>query len=257
MRRWKHLRWELADDSVATVWLSRAPVNAVNQLMYREIKELFTELGANDRIHAIVLAADGKHFCGGNDLQEFATLSPDNSPLRMQEVREAFWAITDCPVPVIAAVQGTAVGTGLALVASCDFAIAATGARLGVTEIAVGVMGGAKHLSRLLPLPHVRWMFFSGEPVAVEELAPLGAVLAVVPEHELLAEAHRRAAVIVRHSPVAIRYAKRALNDIEPMELKAGYEHEQEFTGELSGYDDAKEAVRAFFERRPPCYTGR
>ena len=84
-----------------------------------------------------------------------------------------------------------------------------------------------------------------------------GGVLAVVPPDELLDEARHRAEQIVRHSPLAIRYAKQALNTIEYMELKPGYEYEQGLTGELSGHDDPKEAIRAFFERRPPRYTGR
>lgn len=257
MSAYEFLRWEVGADSIATVWLSRPPVNAVNQVMYREIAGLFGELGADPAVNAMVLAADGPHFCAGNELAEFETLSPENSGERMREVREAFWAIYDCPVPVICAVQGTAVGTGLAIVASCDAVIAAHGARLGVTEIAVGVMGAAKHLSRMMPQGMVRWMFYSGEPLPAEDFLPFGGVLAVVEPGQLLAEARSRAAMIVRHSPLAIRYAKRALNTIEYMELKPGYEYEQGLTGELSGHDDPKEAIRAFFERRPPHFTGR
>ncbi len=257
MSEYEFLRWEIGEGGVATVWLSRAPVNAINQPMYEEIQRLFGELGANEAINAIVLAGDGRHFCAGNELAEFETMTPENAGERMRNVREAFWAIYDCSVPVIAAVQGTAVGTGLAIVASCDVAVAAEGARLGVTEITVGVMGAAKHLSRLMPQSMVRWMFLSGDPLPAEEFVRFGGVLAVVGPDQLLDEARRRAALIVRHSPLAIRYAKRALNTIEYMDLKPGYEYEQGLTGELSGHDDPKEAIRAFFERRPPRYTGR
>lgn len=234
--------------------MDRPPVNAVNQAMYREIKRLFEEIGADPEVDAVILAGAGKHFCAGNDLDEFKTLAPDNSPARMREVREAFWAISDCPVPVIGAVQGTAVGTGLALVASCDFAIASEDARLGVTEISVGVMGAAKHLSRLLPQPLVRALFFSGDPVPAAEFQRLGGLLAVVPREQLEAEAQSWAERIARHSPRAIRYAKQALNRIEFMELKPGYEYEQGLTGELSGYPDSKEALASFFEKRPARY---
>jgi enoyl-CoA hydratase len=257
MSEYQYLRHEIGEDTVATVWLARPPVNAVNQEMYREIKALFEELGEDPAVNAIVLAGEGRHFCAGNDLDEFLTLTPENSPERMLEVREAFWAIHGCPLPVIAAVQGVAVGTGLALVASCDFAVAAAGAELGVTEISVGVMGAARHLRRLVPEPVMRSMFFSGKPVPAEELQRLGAVMAVVPREQLLAEAQGRAAAIVKHSPVAIRYAKRALNGIETMGLRDGYEFEQGLTGELCGFDDAKEALNAFFEGREPRYAGR
>src|ERR1051326_7234320 len=149
----EHLKLEEAGHAVAIVRLARPPVNAVNQQMYRELKLLFERLSSREDISAIVLTGEGKHFCAGNDLEEFKSLSPANSPARMREVREAFWAILDSPVPVVAAVHGVALGTGLAIVASCDFAIAAQGARLGVTEISVGVMGAAKHLARLVPEP--------------------------------------------------------------------------------------------------------
>jgi enoyl-CoA hydratase len=233
-------------------------VNAVNQDMYREIKRLFDDVDQlGDGVSVIVLAGRGRHFCAGNDLNEFLSMDPDNAGDRMLEVRQAFFAIHDNPLPVVGAAQGVAVGTGLALLASCDFVVAAQGAKLGVTEINVGVMGAAKHLSRLVPQPVMRWMFLSGDPLPVEELLPFGAVLAIVPPDELLAEARRRAAAIARHSPVAIRFAKRSMNQIEFMDLKSGYEFEQGLSGELSAYEDSKEAQRAFLERREPQYTGR
>lgn len=257
MSDYEYLRWE-TNGPVATVWLARPPVNAVNQEMYREIRRLFEDIDqVGPDVRGVVLAGDGKHFCAGNDLNEFKSLSPENAPERMLEVRQAFFAIQDCPVPVIGAVHGIAVGTGLAIAASCDFVVAAEGAMLGVTEIRVGVMGAAKHLSRLVPQPQMRWMFLSGQPVPAEDLLGLGAVVAVVPVEDLLAEARRHASVIAEHSPVAIRFAKRSLNQIEFMDLKSGYEFEQSLSGELSAFDDSKEALRAFFERRAANYTGR
>jgi enoyl-CoA hydratase len=245
------------DGHVGTVWLDRPPVNAVNQQMYAEIRELFTHLDAHlPGVRALVLTGEGKHFCGGNDLQEFQTMDPGNAGERMKLVREAFWAIYDAPLPVIAAVHGVAVGTGLALAASCDMIVAAEGAKLGIPEINVGVMGGAKHLSRLLSQQLVRMLHFTGDPLPAEEFARYGGVLTVVPRERLLDEAYALAARMTRHSPVALRYAKQSLNAIEFADLKGGYEHEQGLTGELSGYADAKEAVNAFLERRPPNYTG-
>lgn len=134
----KYLKVTVA-DRIATVLLNRPPVNAVTQEMYREITEFFST--ADELADAVVLSGAGKHFCGGNDLGEFATLTPDNADARMKVVRTAFFAIQDCAVPVVGAVNGTAVGTGLAIAASCDFVIAADDARIGTPEIGVGVMG--------------------------------------------------------------------------------------------------------------------
>ena len=171
----------------------------------------------------LVLAGRGKHFCGGNDLEEFKTLDPENSPGRMKEVREAFFSIYDSTKPVIAAVQGAAVGTGLAIAASCDLVVAAESSRFALPEVNVGVMGGAKHLSRMVPQGVVRLMHLSGDPVPAAKLLPY----------------------------------EQSLNAIEYMDLKSGYEFEQSLTGELSGYEDSKEALNAFLERRTPVYTGR
>lgn len=245
-------------DHVATVTLDRRPVNAVNQQMYREIKDFFSrieEYAPDARV--AVLIGEGRHFCGGNDLEEFRDLTPENSRVRMLTVREALWSIYDCALPVIAAVRGVAVGTGVALAASCDLVVAATGAQFGLPEVGVGVMGGAKHLSRLVPQGVVRRMHYTAELVPVEELVQYGGVVQVVPGDELAKAATELAQRITRHSPVAIRTAKRSLNQIEYMDLKSGYQFEQSLTGEMARSEDSKEAVAAFFERREPRYTGR
>lgn len=244
-------------DHVATVTMRRPPVNAFNQPMYAEIKHLFSRIEEYaPEARAVILIGEGKHFCGGNDLEEFRTMNPQNAPVRMLAVREAFAAIYDSALPVIAAVRGVAVGTGVALAGSCDMVVAAQGAKFSLPEIQVGAMGGAKHLSRLVPQGVVRRMHYTADMVPAEELVQYGGIVSVVPSEELEQAATELAHRITRHSPIAIKIAKRSLNQIEHMELKSGYQFEQGLTGELSGYQDAKEAVAAFFERRAPRYTG-
>lgn len=246
------------EGHVATVTMKRPPVNAVSQPMYAEIKTVFARIDeyAPDA-RAVVLVGEGKHFCGGNDLEEFRTMHPQNVHVRMMAVREAFAAIYDCVLPVIAAVRGVAVGTGVALAGSCDLVVAAQGSKFSLPEIQVGAMGGAKHLSRLVPQQVVRRMHLTADMVPVEELVQFGGIVSIVPTEELETAAVALAQRITRHSPIAIKIAKRSLNQIEYMDLKSGYQFEQSLTGELCGYDDAKEAVAAFFERREPRYTGK
>lgn len=244
-------------EEVATVLMRRPPVNAVTLPMYTEIKAMFSRIEEHaPKARAVILMGEGKHFCGGNDLEEFRTMTPENARTRMMTVREAFWAIYDSTLPVIAAVQGVAVGTGVALAGSCDLVVAARGAKFGLPEIQVGAMGGAKHLSRLVPQGVVRRMHYTADLVPVEELMQYGGIASLVPPDELHEAALDLARRIARHSPVAIKIAKRSLNQIEYMDLKSGYQFEQGLTSELSGHRDAKEAVEAFFERRPPRYTG-
>lgn len=255
MSEYRHLRIEV-DAAVAHVVLARPPVNAVNQEMYEEIRQAFTTVAdLEGPVKAVILSGDGPHFCAGNDLNEFQTLDPDNSPHRMFAVRRAFWAIYDCPVPVLAAVHGAALGTGLALAASCDFIIAARGARIGLPEVGVGVMGGASHLRRLVPEPLARWMFLTGEFAPLETLVRLGAVLEIVQPEQLQEVARAKAALLTQHSAAILRIAKRTLNRIEGADLKPGYEFEQRRTGDLADYGDSKEARRAALERRKPHYA--
>jgi enoyl-CoA hydratase len=246
------------DGDVAVVTLRRPPVNAVTQPMYGEIRELF---GRADEylaeVSVVILIGQGRHFCAGNDLSEFETLTPENAPGRMKLAREAFWAIYDCPVPTIAAVRGAALGTGLAIAASCDLIVCSETARLGVPEVGVGVMGAAKHLSRLLPQQLVRLLYYTADPLTGAEMVRHGAVSEVVGDDELEAAAQHLASRLTRHSRVALRHAKESLNTIEFMDLKSGYEFEQRLTARLSGHHDAKEAVHALKEHRAPAYRHR
>lgn len=258
MTTFQHLKCELSDDGILTVVLARPPANAVDRDMYIEIHSLFSnpdQVGPG--VKAIVLAGAGRHFCAGNDLDEFASMTPGNGTERMWRVRQAFFAIQDCPVPVIGAVHGAALGTGLAIAASCDFVVAARDARLGLPELTVGVMGGARHLARIAPQPLVRRMFFTGTPMAAEEMAAAGASLIICNPEELMEVATSYAVRVASFSPTATRLAKQILNRIEFMDIRSGYEFEQRYTVEMSGHPDAKEAISSVREKREPSYSDR
>lgn len=245
------------DGEIATVWLSRPPVNATDLRMFEAIHALFAQperIGPD--VRAIVLAGEGRHFCAGGDLEEFESLTPENARTRAFAAREAFWALRDCRMPVIAAVGGAALGAGLTIAASCDVVVAAEDARLGLPEITVGVMGGAAHLGRLVPQGVVRSMFLTGEPLPAPALARYGGIARIAAPGEQLDDARAVARRIARHSPIALATAKHSLNSIESRSLKAGYEFEQGLTRRLSGHPDAKEALRAFRERRPARFSG-
>ena len=251
------VEWSV-EGTVATVWLNRPPVNATDQQLYTEIRDFFRSVGdLLPGIRVAVLAGRGRHFCAGNDLAEFQTMDPDNAGERLLLAREAFGAIYACEIPVIAAVHGVAVGSGLAIAASCDLVLAAEGARFSLPEVNVGVLGGAKHLSRLVPQGMVRLMHYTGDLYPAEDLIDFGGIVKLTPEADLIPEAQRLATSIARHSPVALRLAKRSLNAIEYMDLSQGYEFEQGLTRELSGHPDSKEAVNAFLEKREPRYLDR
>jgi enoyl-CoA hydratase/carnithine racemase len=249
---------EACPSGVLHVAMNRAPANGVDRAMYIELRDLFADPDAHlTDVRVIVLCGAGKHFCAGNDLDEFATMTPQNGTERMWRVREAFFAIQDCPVPVIGAVHGVALGTGLAIAASCDFVVAAKDARFGLPEVTVGVFGGARHLARIAPEPLVRRMFFTGEHMDAATLVANGGSVFLTEPADLRQTAHGFAERIAAHSPTGVRLGKHVLNRIEEMPLKAGYEYEQGFTVKASGHPDAKEALAAFRDRRPPDYAPR
>ena len=249
------LKAELSQRGVAHITLRRPPVNAVHGEMYRELADLFGDIDQlGPDIRAVVLSGEGRHFCGGNDLDEFATMSPANASERMWRVRRAFFAISECAVPVIGAVHGVALGTGLAIAASCDFVVATPDAKFGLPELTVGVMGGARHLARMAPQPLVRRMSFTGEPLSAIDFAAAGGAIMLCDADALLAEAFRLADRMAGFSPTAVRVSKRILDRIEWMELREGYEHEQGGTERMSGHPDSKEALAAFREKRAPVY---
>ena len=255
MTDYQYLKTELDAEGILTVLLNRAPANAVDRDFYIEIADLFNNIDREaPGVRAVVFGGVGKHFCAGNDLGEFATMTPENGTERMWRVREAFYSISNCVVPVIGAVHGAALGTGISLIGSCDFVVADPDASLGLPELTVGVMGGARHLARIAPFPLVRRMYFTGQPMRAADLAAAGANLIISEPGKHFEEARRFALRVAGYSPTAVRVSKRILNRIEWMDLEEGYKFEQAATVKMSGHPDSKEALTAFREKRAAVY---
>lgn len=255
--KWKLIHPELR-DGIATVVMDHPPANAMNTQLFAELTDYFRERQEDGEVRAVVLTATGQRFfSAGLDVKEFEALPPDAPVGELnRQARRCFAALIDCPVPVIGALNGMALGGGLALAGCCDVLIASQTATLGLPEIKVGLLGAATFLYRLFPPMKVRKIFYTGEMVSAQEAYRLGAVEKVVPPEQLLAEAMALAREFAARSPVAIRLAKESCLTIETIDLKRSYRTEQGFTAELYGYRDSREARRAFLEKRPPVFTG-
>jgi enoyl-CoA hydratase/carnithine racemase len=206
-------------------------------------------------VRVVVLTGAGKVFSAGADLKS----RPDRSKAgerwqHNRRARESYHAVRECTKPVIAAINGAALGAGLAVAASCDILVAANEAVLGLPEIDVGLLGGGKHSQRLFSHSTRRRMMLTGYRVPGPELYRLGIVEASVPRAELLETAMAIAREIASKSPAAIRLAKRTLNTIEDMSLRDGYRYEQNMTTELGDHPDSREAQAAFREKRKPRF---
>jgi enoyl-CoA hydratase/carnithine racemase len=246
-------------DHIAVVTMDRPPVNAVNAQFHVEMMQVFDALTDREDVRVAILTGAGRMFCAGADIKARLGSQPGPGDFwqHSRRAREAFHSIVECRVPVIAAINGPALGAGLGIVASCDLLIASESATLGLPEINVGLLGGGRHAMRLFGHSKARRMMFTGQRLTGADLYRLGVVEECVSPDRLMDTARALAAEIAAKSPVAIRLAKHAMNTIEFMSLRDGYRFEQGMTGELGKYEDSKEAMRAFVEKRPPVFKGR
>ena len=252
------IRCEIADH-IAVVTMDNPPVNAQDRRFHEEMMGVFDTLSDMDEVRVAVLTGAGKVFSAGANIKDKAggVPGPGDAWQHNRRARECFHAIVECRKPVIAAINGPALGAGLAVAASCDILVASERASLGLPEIDVGLMGGGRHAQRLFPHSLHRRVMLTGYRVPGPELYRLGIVEACVPPEELMEAAMELARTIAAKRPVASRIAKHALNTIEEMSLRDGYRFEQNMTYDLSFYEDSKEAMLAFAEKRAPNFKGR
>lgn len=250
-------------DKVAVATLNRPPVNAVNRRMQLELRSVFEHISERRDINSAVLAAAGDGpFCGGIDLKELAQGEPEDKPLWARldpgrEWREAQAAIRECAVPVIAAVEGVAIGAGFGLVGVCDLVIASRRARFGLTEINVGLLGGASKAIKLVGPARARKMMFTGVLESAEEFHRLGGADELVEPGQALERSLEIGKILADKSPMALRLAKESILRIEGDEMEERYRTEQDYTVRLRGFEDAKEAMGAFIDKREPVWAWR
>jgi enoyl-CoA hydratase len=241
--------------NVFVLTLDRPPVNALALETYDEIARTFASVGDDPAVRAIVLTGGGERaFSAGADLKAVSQATPATTEARARAARVMFEAIRHAPVPVIAAVNGVALGAGLVVASVCDVIVASDRARFGLPEIDVGLMGGTKHLGRLVPPGVMRWMAFTGARVDGDFLARFGAVHSVVPADRLMPAALAIADEIAGKSPAAIRMMKQMIDLTEELPVAQGYRAEQLATMLIAQHPHAKEAARAALEKRKPRF---
>jgi len=247
------------DDHVATVTMNNPPVNALSRTLNDELTLALDRISESDEIRAVVLTGAGKVFCAGADLKGRAEniKAPGDFMAHSRRTRECFHAIRECAKPVVVAINGAALGSGLAMVASADVLIASEKASLGLPEVDVGLLGGCRHAMRLFGHSRLRRMMLTAMRVPGEELYRLGIVEACTTAEGLMPAALEIAQTIASKSPIATRMGKHTLNTIEDMSLRDGYRYEQDMTATISKTEDAKEAQAAFREKRAPSFKGR
>ena len=244
------------EDFVAVITMDAPPVNAQNAQFNIELAYAFDCVSDREDVRAVVLTGAGKVFSAGADVKARSGLSEVGEKWQHnRRARESYHSIRECTKPVVAAINGAALGAGLAVAASCDILVAAEESSLGLPEIDVGLLGGGRHAQRLFGHSTVRRMMLTGYRVSGPELYRLGVVEACVPRGDVVQVARDIALEIAGKSPFAIGLAKQALNVIEELSLRDGYRYEQNMTAQLSGHPDSKEAMAAFLEKRKPKFV--
>jgi enoyl-CoA hydratase len=238
-------------EHVAIVTIDNPPVNALPVAGWFGLADALHTAGRNIEVRAVILRAEGKGFQAGVDIKELAADSTNESLVKVNRgCWEAFAAVYDCPVPVIAAVHGFCLGGGLGLAGNADIVVASDDATFGLPEVDRGALGVATHLARFVPQHKMRAMFLMGTMVGADELLRYGTIERVVPKEKLLDTALEIAEIIAAKSPIVMRRAKESLNAIEPVDVKRSYRFEQGFTFELNLWGDSDELRQAFVDKR-------
>jgi len=254
---------ELRDDQVLVVTLNRPEVrNAMNTQMGRDLRAVFRPLvfepGA---LRCVVLTGAGdKAFCAGGDLKERNAMTDEEWRAQHAIFEDAVYAIMECPVPVIAAVNGAAYGGGCEMALACDFIYAATGARFALTEVSLGIMpgaGGTQNLPRAVGARRAKELILSARAFSAAEAQGWGMVNELFEPDALVPAALETAAAIAANAPVSVRQAKASIHYGMQSDLRTGLSYEIQAYNRMVGTEDRLEGVRAFNEKRKPDFKGR
>jgi enoyl-CoA hydratase len=244
------------NNGIAVVTFDNPPLNLFNYSIYNEFKEIFDELSENDKVVVVVLIANGKNFSVGHDVKELQAIEKDNIDEHYRIVGEGLAAIYKCKKPTVAAVNGMAVGAGLAAVAACDVIIASEDATFSIPEIRVGIIGAPEFLQLLVPKKIARYYSYTGKALSAYKVYQYGGILEIVPKEHLINTAIKISKDIMEYSsPIALSYFKQAMNDNDNAMLLEKFYHDKYYGRQFIETEDSKETTLAFFEKRKPKYN--
>ncbi|GHD84175.1 enoyl-CoA hydratase family protein [Streptomyces naganishii] len=229
-----------AESGISVVTVDFPPVNALPVSGWFALADAVRSAGRDRRTRCVVLAAEGRGFNAGVDIKEIQAGGHSALLGANRGCADAFGAVYDCEVPVVAAVHGHCLGGGIGLVGNADAIVASEEAIFGLPELDRGALGAATHLARLVPPHLLRALYYTARTVTAAQLHAHGSVWRVVAREELRAAALELAGEIAAKDGELVRLAKAALNGIDPVDVRRGYRFEQGFTFEaaLSGVAD-------------------
>ena len=257
------LKIAIGADKVGIVTMSRPEaLNAMNTRMMEELRDVFAQLYVEpDRAACLILTGEGSRgFCTGADLKERKGMSDEVWRRQHAIVEQMIRAIMDCPVPVIAAVNGAAYAGGMEIALACDFVYAVPSARFALTEVTLGIMPGAagtQNLPRAVGVRRAKEIVLTGEPFTAEQALTWGMINRICEADRLMPDALATAARIAANAPLSVRQAKKALDKATELDRSSGYAFEIEAYNRTVVTEDRQEGINAFNEKRKPTYKGR
>lgn len=250
------------EDGIATITFNRPKsLNAINRALLQEFARALHEIAGNEAARVLILTGAGeKAFVAGADIKELATFTSLKAKAFAKEGQKIIDQLQELPIPVLAAVNGFALGGGNEIALACDFIYASENATFGLPEINLGLMpgfGGTQRLARLVGINMAKEMILTGKLVPAAEAAKIGLVNQVFPAEQLMTEARKTAGLMASKGRVSLREAKEAINKGLNSDLATGCSYEIEAFALCLSSSDAREGTAAFIEKRKPVFKGR
>lgn len=249
------------DDAIATITIDRPKaMNALDEATIDELGQAIAQIEADDTIRGVLITGEGRAFIAGADISKMPSMSPDDAKSFSVKGSQLFRKMETLPIPVVAAVNGFALGGGCELMLACDFAIASTKAKFGQPEVNLGIIagfGGTQRLSRKVPYGIAMELLMNGDMIDAAEAHRIGLVNRVVEPEALIEETTNALKKILGRGPIAVANTKRAIQRGLDMKIVDGLAEESRLFGECFASEDAREGVTAFIEKRPAAFKGR
>ncbi len=261
MKEFKTLIIDHINEFVLRITLNRPEaMNAINSLMMQELQQFWEEINqSKSTIRCIILTGNGKAFCAGADLKERKDIDLATWRKQRSALEKAMLAMTECPYPIIAAVNGAAFGGGLELVLAADFIYAANNVTFAQSETKWGLIPGAmgtQNLPRACGMRRAKELCFTAEQFSAEQATQWGIVNKLCTEENLMNEVTNTALKIAANAPLAVQQAKKAMTIADHTDIKKGFAYEVKIYNELLPSKDREEGIKAFNEKRDAKFKG-